>query len=210
MQLARRVLEANPKTVIVLLNGGPVSLVAGFGGGQGSRDLDAPAVVDMFWAGEEGGNAIADVLFGDYNPGAKLPYTVYRSVRDLPPMTEYDITKGFTYMYFDGKPQYAFGHGLSYTTFSYSNLRLSSEQVPGNGQIKVRADVENSGKRAGDEVVQLYVHQGSSTVRRPREQLAGLERRTLGPGERRPLTFALPLERRARWHPRLQRVVVAS
>ena len=199
MQLVGRVLGANPKTVIVLLNGGPVSLAAGFGGGQEPRDLDAPAVVDMFWAGEEGGNAIADVLFGDYNPGAKLPYTVYRSVRDLPPMTEYDITKGFTYMYFDGKPQYAFGHGLSYTTFSYSNLRLSSEQVPGNGQIKVKADVENSGKRAGDEVVQLYVHQVSSTVKRPRQQLAGFERIALRPGEKKTVTFSLPVERLSFW-----------
>src|SRR5207302_9479748 len=166
------------------------SLAAGCGGGEEPRDVDGPAVVEMFWAGEDRANAIAGVLFGDYNPGSNRPYTVYRSVRDLPPMTDYDITKGFTYMYFDGKPQYAFGHGLSYTTFSYSNLRLSSEQVPGNGQIKVKADVENSGKRAGDEVVELYVHQVSSTVKRPRQQLAGFERITLGPGEKKTVTFS--------------------
>ena len=111
-------------------------------------------------------------------------------------------------MYFDGKPQYAFGHGLSYTTFSYSNLRLSSEQVPGNGQIKVRADVENSGKRAGDEVVQLYVHQVSSTVKRPREQLAGFERITLGPGEKKTVTFSLPVERLSFWDTNKQAFVV--
>src|SRR5207253_9212657 len=100
---------------------------------------------------------------------------------------------------FDGQPQYAFGHGLSYTTFSYSNLRLSSEQVPGNGQIKVKADVENSGKRAGDEVVELYVHQVSSTVKRPRQQLAGFERIALRPGEKKTVTFSLPVERLSLW-----------
>jgi beta-glucosidase len=80
----------------------------------------------MFWAGEEGGTAVADVLFGDYNPGGKLPYPVYADERDLPPMSEYDITKSFTYMYFAGKPEYAFGHGLSYTTYDYGHLKLSS------------------------------------------------------------------------------------
>jgi len=104
LRLLQRVLEANPKTVVVLLNGGPVSLARpSFGGKrQGSREMDIPAVLDMFWAGEEGGTAIADVLFGDYNQSGRLPYTVYSSDRDLPPMTQYDISKGFTYMYLNG------------------------------------------------------------------------------------------------------------
>src|SRR5258708_2717062 len=136
LELVRRVFNANPKTVVVLLNGGPVSLAGG---------PAVPAVLEMFFAGEEGGNAVADVLFGDYNPGGRAPYTVYQSVNDLPPMDEYDIAKGFTYMYFDGKPEYPFGHGLSYTTFTYSNLKLSSRQTPGNGQVTVTVDVQNTG-----------------------------------------------------------------
>src|SRR6185436_17351903 len=130
MQLIRRVLEANPRTAVVLQNGGPVSLSGGGAGPGAAQRPDAPAVLDMFWAGEEGGTAIADVLFGDYNPGGRLPYTVYQSVQDIPPMKEYDITKGFTYMYFDGEADWVFGHGLSYTTFDYSNLGVSGS-IPG-------------------------------------------------------------------------------
>ena len=122
MQLIRRVLEANPRTAIVLQNGGPVSL-AGGGGPGGAQRPDAPAILDMFWAGEEGGTAIADVLFGDYNPAGRLPTRSISRVADLPPMNEYDITRGFTYMYFDGEPDWVFGHGLSYTTFQYANLK---------------------------------------------------------------------------------------
>ena len=136
MQLVRRVLEANPRTAIVLMNGGPISLATG-AGRQTGQAINSPAILDMFWAGEEGGNAIADVLFGNYNPGGKLPYTVYNSTRDIPPMTEYDLTKGFTYMYFEGKPGFAFGRGLSYTTFDYGHLALSSGQVTGSGQTSV-------------------------------------------------------------------------
>ena len=116
--------------MVVLQNGGPVSL-AGGGGGGGQRCPTPPAILDMFWAGEEGGTAIADVLFGDYNPAGRLPYTVYQSVQDIPPMMEYDISKGFTYMYFDGEPDCVFGHGLSYTTFDYSNLKISGSVPDG-------------------------------------------------------------------------------
>ena len=98
--LVQRVMQANPKTVIVLMNGGPVSLAGPYaGGGQRAMVTRYPTVLDMFWPGEEGGTAISDVLFGDYNPSGRLPYTVYASERTLPPMTEYDITKGFTYMF---------------------------------------------------------------------------------------------------------------
>jgi beta-glucosidase len=201
LKLLRSVLEANPKTVVVLLNGGPVSLAPPRfgGGGPGPRAMDIPAVLDMFWAGEEGGTAVADVLFGDYNPGAKLPYTVYAGERDLPPMSEYDITKGFTYMYFDGKPAYAFGRGLSYTTFDYSNLKLSSNQIASDGQVTVQVDVQNSGQRAGDEVVQLYVHDADASVKRPKEQLAGFERISLKPGEKKTVSFSLPAEQLSYW-----------
>jgi beta-glucosidase len=193
-RLLQSVLEANPKTAVVLLNGGPVSLR---GGGPAQRAMDIPAVLDMFWAGEEGGTAVADVLFGDYNPSGKLPYTVYAGERDLPPMSEYDITKGFTYMYFEGKPAYAFGRGLSYTTFDYGSLKLSSNQIGSDGQVTVQAEIKNSGHRAGEEVVQLYVHQAGE--KRPKEQLAGFVRIGLKPGETRTVTFSLPAEQLAYW-----------
>jgi beta-glucosidase len=196
MQLIRRVLEANRRTAIVLQNGGPVSLGGGAGPG-GAQAPDAPAILDMFWAGEEGGTAIADVLFGGYNPAGRLPYTVYQSVQDIPPMKEYDITKGFTYMYFDGEPDWVFGHGLSYTAFAYSNLKVGGA-VP-NGPLTVTADIRNSGKRAGDEVVQLYVRDVEASVKRPKKQLVAFERITLRPGETRNVSFTVAPERLAFW-----------
>ena len=195
-QLIRRVLEANPRTAVVLQNGGPVSLAGGAGPAAAQRP-DAPAILDMFWAGEEGGAAIAEVLFGDFNPGGRLPYTVYQSVQDIPPMKEYDVTKGFTYMYFDGDVDWAFGHGLSYTTFDYSNLGIAGT-IPA-GSLTVTAEIRNTGTRAGDEVVQLYVRDVEASVKRPKKQLMGFERITLAPGQTRKVSFTLSPERLAFW-----------
>lgn len=198
--LVQRVKEANPKTVVVLLNGGPVSLAPPYaGGGQRAAATRLPTVLDMFWAGEEGGTAIADVLFGDYNPSGRMPYTVYASERGLPPMTEYDISKGFTYMYLDGKPEFAFGRGLSYTTFDYSNFSISSKQVASGGSVQVKVDVKNSGQCVGDEVVQMYVHNPDTSEIQPKEQLQGFERISLSPGETKTVTFSLPVEQLAFW-----------
>jgi beta-glucosidase len=183
-ELVRAVYAANPKTVVVLLNGGPVAV-------KWERD-NLPAVLDMFYAGEEGGTAVADVLFGDYNPGGRLPYTVYESDSQIPPMNEYDITKGFTYMYFTGEPVYPFGHGLSYTTFRYDRLRLSSKQMRATDKLSVSVDVTNTGKVAGDEVAQLYVHAVAPSVKRPIKELRGFQRISLKPGEHRTVTFNLP------------------
>ena len=201
LRLVQSVMEVNPKTVVVLLNGGPVSLGPPYGGGQPMmRPMSFSAVVDMFWAGEEGGTAIADVLFGDYNPGGKLPYTVYTSDRDLLPMTQYDITRGYTYMYLDRKPVYAFGHGLSYTTFDYTNFGISSAQIASDSSVEVHVDVRNSGSRAGDEVVQLYVHDNDSSEKLPAEQLQGFQRISLNPGEKKTVSFSLPVEQLAFWN----------
>lgn len=198
--LVQRVMQANKNTVIVLLNGGPISLAPPYaGGGQRSMETRFPTVVDMFWAGEEGGAAIADVLFGDYNPSGRLPYTVYATDRGLPPMTEYDIAKGFTYMYVIDKPLFAFGHGLSYTTFDYSNLNVSSSQTGSNGTVKIHVDVKNTGERAGDEVVQLYVHNNDQSAAQPREQLQGFERVSLNPGQSKTVDFTLPIEQLSFW-----------
>jgi beta-glucosidase len=195
-QLIRRVLEANPRTAVVVLNGGPVSLAGGVGPAAAQRP-NAPAILDMFWAGEEGGTAIAEVLFGDYNPAGRLPYTVYPSVQDIPPMKEYDVTKGFTYMYFDGDVDWAFGHGLSYTTFDYSNMGITGT-IPA-GPFTVTAEIRNTGTRAGDEVVQLYVRDVDASVKRPKKQLMGFERISLAPGETRKVSFTLSPQRLAFW-----------
>ena len=182
--------------MVVLVNGGPLSL-SGAGPGAFGQPVDVAAAVEMFMAGEEGGNAVAEVLFGDYNPGEKLPYTVYESVAQLPPMTEYDITKGFTYMYFEGKPAYPFGHGLSYTAFQYTDLSVSPKVTSASGEVTVRVDVQNSGRRAGDEVVQLYTHDVEASVKRPRKELRGFERISLKPGEKKTVSFSLPAEKLA-------------
>ena len=148
------------------------------------------AIVQAWYPGEEGGAAIADVLFGDYNPAGRLPVTFYKSVDQLPPFENYAM-EGRTYRFFKDQPLYPFGHGLSYTTFKYSELTFSSASVPANQPVTVKATVENTGKREGDEVVQLYVSDLEASVRVPIRSLAGVERVHLRPGERRVVTFTL-------------------
>jgi len=183
-ELVRTVIAANPRTVVVLLNAGPLAIPW--------VKEHAPAIVEAWWNGEEGGNAIADVLFGEVNPGGRLPYTVYASESQVPPQDEYDVTRGFTYMYVNGEPLFAFGHGLSYTQFQYSNLQLSAQQIAADGKTTVTVDVENTGRRAGDEVLQLYVRDVESRVKRPARELRGFERISLQPGEKKTAMFELP------------------
>jgi beta-glucosidase len=193
LELIKTVQASNPKTVVVLLNGGPVSFKTW------TVSADPPALLDMFWAGEEGGTAIANVIFGDYNPAGRLPYTVYGSANDVPAMSEYEISKGFTYMYFEGRPTYAFGHGLSYSQFDYSELKTSSAKVMSDGQVKVEVAVKNSGKLDGDEVVQLYLHNSEASAKRPRQQLAGFQRVMLKAGEERAISFNVNPKQLAYW-----------
>jgi beta-glucosidase len=187
--LLETVVKANPKTVVILFSAGPLSL-------KWARD-NSPAVLQAWYPGEEGGTALADVLFGDYNPAGRLPYTVYESLKDIPPQTEYDVTKGFTYLYFTGTPVFPFGHGLSYTQFSYSELALSSPRMGPDGKFEVRVTIKNTGDRAGDEVAQLYVHQVKSSVKRPIKELRGFQRVTLKPGEAKTITFTLAAQKLA-------------
>ncbi|MDB5319857.1 MAG: beta-glucosidase-like glycosyl hydrolase [Phycisphaerales bacterium] len=187
--LVKAVVAANPRTIVVLMNAGPLTIPW--------IKENAAAVVEAWWGGEEGGNAIADVLFGNVNPAGRLPYTVYASADQVPPQDEYDITKGFTYMYVNGQPLFPFGHGLSYTAFEYANLKLSATTVDPTGNLSVSIDIKNTGPTTGDEVVQLYVHQQTSSVKRPTKELRGFRRTTLKPGETRTLTFALPAEKLA-------------
>src|SRR5690606_37572583 len=183
-ELVKAVLAANPRTIVVQMSAGPLTVPA--------LKEAVPAMLQAWWPGEEGGHAIAFVLFGDYTPAGRLPHTVYVSEKQVSPLDEYDITKGFTYMYVKGAPLYAFGHGLSYTTFKYSNLKLSSKRISTSGEITVTVDVKNTGKRAGDEVVQLYTKALDSKVVRPDKELRGFQRITLGVGETKTVTLTVP------------------
>jgi beta-glucosidase len=190
-KLAQAVFAANPRTVVVLLSAGPLTVPW--------LKQNIPAMLQAWWPGEEGGHAIADVLFGAVNPAGRLPHTIYASAEQVPPVTEYDITKGFTYMYVHGEPLFPFGHGLSYTTFKYSDLMLSADKIKPNGNVNVSVKIENSGGRAGDEVVQLYVHQTRCSVKRPAQELRGFQRIRLQPGEKKTAAFSLPAASLAFW-----------
>jgi beta-glucosidase len=190
-QLVEAVFAANPRAVVVQLSAGPLTVPW--------LAQHVPAMLQAWWPGEEGGHAIADVLFGEVNPAGRLPHTVYASEAQVPPRDEYDITKGFTYMYVNGKPLFPFGYGLSYTTFKYSGLKLSANKITADGNLNVSVDVKNTGKRAGDEVVQLYVHQVKSSVKRPVKELRGFQRISLAPGEKRTVTLSLPVQKLAFW-----------
>jgi beta-glucosidase len=168
----------------------------------------APALLEAWWGGVESGNAIADVLFGNYNPAGRLPHTVYASESQVPPQDEYDVTKGFTYMYLRGEPLFAFGHGLSYTTFRYGKLESSDQQIARDGKLTASVDVTNTGEREGDEVVQLYVHEVEPAVKRPIKELRGFERISLKPGETKKVTFTLPAEKLAYYDEAVHRFVV--
>jgi beta-glucosidase len=183
LDLIQRVEKANPKTIVVLISSFPYAI-------NWVQD-NVSAILHMTHSSQEEGNAIADVLFGDYNPAGRLVTTWVKSLDDLPPMMDYNIRRGRTFMYFKGQPLYPFGFGLSYTTFEYSNLRTSADSVNAAGQITVSVDVKNTGTRAGDEVVQLYVKHLDSPVQRPLKELRGFQRITLQPNETRTVQFAL-------------------
>jgi len=189
--LVQAVYQANPKTIVVEMSAGPLTV-------PWLKD-QIPALLQAWWPGEEGGHAIADVLLGKVNPAGRLPHTVYASETDVPPVTEYDISKGFTYLYLRNDPLFPFGHGLSYTTFKYENLKLSTNTIPRSGSLDITVEIENTGKRAGDEVPQLYVHQVKSIIKRPIKELRGFQRVSLEPGEKKTIKFTLPAEQLAYW-----------
>ena len=168
--------------VVVLMSGSAVAL--------DWAEEHASAIVAAWYPGESGGTAIAQVLAGDYNPGGRLPVTFYRSVRDLPPFTSYQM-KGRTYRYFEGTPLYAFGHGLSYTRFSYANANVSTDNIDAGQNVTVSVEVRNDGQRAGDEVVQAYLDYPPGDALAPKRSLVGFQRVHLAPGESRRVSFQL-------------------
>jgi beta-glucosidase len=183
-ELVKAVAAANPRTIVVEMSAGPLTVP--------SIKEQVPAILQAWWPGEEGGHAIADVLFGDVNPAGRLPHTVYASADQVPSIDDYDISKGFTYMYVKGQPLFPFGHGLSYTTFAYSALQAPAESIPRDGVLKLSLDVKNSGSRAGNEVVQLYVRALKPSVTRPEKELRGFQRIALSPGAGQKVNFAVP------------------
>ncbi len=167
--------------IVVLMNGGALSI--------NNAQEKASAILLAGYPGQQGGNAVADVLFGDCNPAGRLPVTYYKSVDQLPAFEDYNM-KGKTYRYFTLEPLYPFGFGLSYTTFSYSNLVLPEKSTAGE-QISVKVTVTNTGNIAGDEVVQLYLEDEKASTTRPLRQLEGFSRISLKPGESKIVEFNL-------------------
>ena len=191
-ELIKQVYEANPNTIVVLISSFPYAI--------NWTQQNVPAVVHLTQNSQELGNALGDVIFGDDNPAGRLVQTWPKSLDQLPPMMDYNIRNGRTYMYFKGEPLYPFGYGLSYTSFEYSKLKLSGSSVPANGAITVRFDVTNTGKRDGEEVIQLYVKHIGSKVARPLKELKGFKRLFIKAGQMQHVTLELKAEQLAYWN----------
>ena len=184
--LVKAVVETGKPVVVLLLNGRPLSI--------NYIAEKVPAILEGFYLGEEGGTGAADVIFGDANPGGKLPITFPHTVGALPDYYNHKPSANRSYEFSTRQPLYAFGYGLSYTTFKFDNLKVEPQQIMTAGTAKVSVDVINTGTREGDEVAQLYVHQRVASVTQPVMQLKGFERITLKPGEKRTVTFAVTPE----------------
>ena len=191
-QLLEALSATGKPIIVVLMNGSAL--------GVNWAQAHVPAIVEAWYPGEEGGTALAAVLFGDYNPSGRLPVTFYTGVDQLPPFRDYAM-KNRTYRYFGGKPLYPFGYGLSYTQFQYSNLKMP-KQIRSGQSVTVTAEIENIGARAGDEVVELYLRPAPNAAAReiapgqpmPRLLLAGFARVSLGAHQRRTVSFPLSPE----------------
>jgi len=199
--LIRRIAATGKPVTLVLMTGSSVSITR-------EHDL-VPSILQAWYGGEAAGEAVADVLFGDYNPAGRLPLTFYRSVQDLPPFEDYDM-EGRTYRYFEGEVLYPFGFGLSYTTFAYDNLILDKKEIGDNEKLTVSVDLTNSGTHDGEEVVQLYLRHTDSRFRRPLKELQGFERIAVQAGQSVVLTMELGPEELSIYDPELGDYVVES
>jgi beta-glucosidase len=190
-ELVKQIFAANPRTIEVLRSSFPYAIVW--------SQQNLPAIVHMTHNSEEEGHGLADVLFGDYSPAGRLNQTWPSGDAQLPPMMDYNIRNGRTYMYSKEKPLYAFGYGLSYTSFSYESLSLSAPSVNAEGKVAVTVKVKNTGTRASDEVVQMYVQHLGSSVERPQIELKGFERVHIEPGAEKNVVFELRPHDLAYW-----------
>ena len=199
-ELVQAVVETGMPTVALLINGRPLSVnyVA----------EHANALFEGWYLGQEGGTAFADALFGDVNPGGKLPITFPRSVGQLPAYYNHKPSAERGYLWAEKTPLFPFGHGLSYTTFEYENLQVNPAQIKPDGQATVSVEVTNTGKRSGDEVVQLYIHDVlTERVTRPVKELKGFRRITLQPGETQTVEFEVGFDQLSFLNEKMERVV---
>ena len=208
MELVQAIHATGKPTIVVLMNGRPLSI--------GWIVNNVPGILESWMGGTESGNAIADILFGDVNPGAKLPVTFPRSVGQVPIYYNHmntgrppEAENRYTSKYYDlpWTPLFPFGYGLSYTTFKISNLQLSAPRINAAGKLTVSVEVENTGRRAGDEVVQLYLRDLVASMTRPVKELKGFQRVTLQPGEKRRVEFVLGQEQLGFWNREMRYVV---
>jgi beta-glucosidase len=182
-QLVKAVFETGTPTVVFLLNGRPLSV------NYAAEHI--PAIVEGWYLGEQGGTAAANVLFGDISPGGKLPLTFPRSVGQLPDFYDHKPSRNRSYEFVDSSPLFPFGFGLTYTTFRFDNLRVSSPKIKPSETATVSVDVTNTGGRAGDEVAELYIHQRVASVTQPVMALRGFRRLSLEPGQKMTVEFKL-------------------
>jgi beta-glucosidase len=199
-QLIEAVYAVNPKVILVLVNGNPLAI--------SWPQAHLPAIVEAWFGGQSQGSAIADVLFGDYNPGGKLTATWVTDESDLPNMQDYVISHHRTYWYFDKTPLYPFGYGLSYTTFAINPMTVSSATLTPGDTAMITVGITNTGSRAGDEVVQLYVH--NNDIGGPHKRLKGFKRVSLIPGEQTTVSFALSFDALSAWNPGKQGYVTQN
>ena len=200
-KLVQQVYAANRKTIVVLITSFPYAI--------NWTQQHVPAILKMTHNSQELGNALADVLFGDYNPAGRLVHTWPKSIEQLPPMMDYDLRNGRTYMYFKSEPLYPFGFGLSYTKFKYENLR-AVRVGSGDTVAHVEVDVLNTGNLDGDEVVQVYASYPDSRVSRPKRQLVGFQRIAIKAGEMKTVSFDLQPKSIAYWDTAAHSFVVES
>ena len=201
-RLLKKIYEVNSNVVLTLINGSPISV--------NWADKNIPAILEAWYPGQAEGMAIAEVLFGDYNPGGKLPITFPKAASDLPAFEDYDITKGKTYMYQRIKALYPFGFGLSYTDFEVSNELLSKQQLSKDGVIEISFDIKNIGSKQGSEVVQLYIRKNDEAQDNPIKILKAFERVFLDEGEKQRITLSVPVKELARYNTELNKFIVGS
>jgi len=182
-ELVKAMLATGKPVIALLYNGRPNSI--------NSLVQNVPVIFECWYLGQENGHAVADVLFGDVNPGGKLPITIPRSVGHLPVFYNYKPSARRGYLFDDVSPLYAFGYGLSYTTFAIQNVRLEKKTIRADGSTRVMADVTNTGKREGAEVVQMYIRDVVSSVTRPVKELKGFQKISLRPGEKKTVSFEI-------------------
>lgn len=198
-ELIKAVKDTGTPTIVVLVNGRAFAV-------KEIADM-VPALIEAWYPGEEGGNAIADILFGDYNPSGRLPISLPREVGQIPINYNLKPASYLDYLFTPTKPAFAFGHGLSYTQFEYSNLKVEPANIPTAGEVTISVDVANTGSMAGDEVVQLYVRDEVASVVRPVKELKGFKRVSLEPGQKQTVTFKLHADQLA-FHDRNMKLVV--